>query len=526
MGNTGLKRNSMAAVGLRSSRLDGSPWGRVAGRPGAALIAIAAAAAAAALVSSPALAIWPFDRRDDEPLGVRAAKVLSRAIAIPSVNPPGDEALLASYLAEVADEAGLEARVIRTPQSDQQDEESSQSEEGDGSEGNESHRAAVWVRLEGDGTERPIVLLSHLDVVNAEPGEWSVPPFEGRIDAGRVFGRGALDAKGVTVMQLMALIELERRDAELTRDVILLATPDEESGGRLGAGHIVSEMPELLGGAEFLITEGGSIRTGNPESPSVWGVAVTEKSPCWLELTARGPPGHTSAPAPDAAVPRLVAALDSIRRIETPVRVLPEVQRMFRALEPAAAPEDRAGYRDLRRNLAEDRRFRRRFFANPARNAMVRNTVSITTLEGAPRTNVAPARARGHLDARLLPDESCEDFAHAVANVVADESVTVDTLLAFPSRISPIDTALYRAIERVAARDDPGAIVVPRMAAGFTDAHYFRDLGIVAYGFVPRWLSAEETRGIHGINESVTIENLERGTNTLTAILEELATRP
>jgi acetylornithine deacetylase/succinyl-diaminopimelate desuccinylase-like protein len=324
----------------------------------------------------------------------------------------------------------------------------------------------------------------------------------------------------------MALIELERRDAKLTRDVILLATPDEESGGALGAAHIVSHMPELLGGAEFLITEGGSVRTSTPEIPNIWAVAVTEKSPCWLELTARGPPGHTSAPTPDAAVPRLVAALDSVRRIETPIRVLPEVQRMFQALAPAAAPEDRAGYGDLRGALGGDRRFRRRFLANPGRNAMVRNTVSITTLVGAPRTNVAPARARAHLDVRLLPGDDCEDFAHAVANVVAEESVTVDTLLAFPSRISPIDTELYRAIERVAARDDPNSIVVPRMAAGFTDAHYFRDLGIVAYGFVPRWLSPGETRGIHGVNESVSIENLERGANTLAAIIEELASIP
>ncbi len=472
---------------------------------------IIAVVALALSVSVPAHAIWPFDR-DEGSLAERAALVLSRAIRIPSVNPPGDEAKLAEYLVEVADDAGLEARVIPTP-----------SASGSLDEGKQTHRAAAWARLEGSGEARPIVLLSHLDVVPADPREWSTPPFEGRIDDGYVIGRGALDAKGVAVIQLMALVELSKRDAPLTRDVVWLATPDEETGGVYGAGYLVAHHRELLGGAEFVLTEGGHIRAPTPNTPSVWGVAVTEKSPCWLELTARGPPGHTSAPAPDAAVPRLVAALDSVRRIETPIRVLPVVERMFRAMAPIAAPGDRSGYRDLRRTLAEDSRFRRRFLGNRGRNALVRNTLSITVIEGAARTNVAPSRARAHLDVRLLPGERCEDFAHSIANVVANESVSVETLLAFPARSSPIDTHLYRAIERVAAREDPGSIVVPRMTAGFTDAHYFRDAGIVAYGFAPRWLSADETRGIHGANERVSSLNLERGAKTLVSIIEELA---
>jgi acetylornithine deacetylase/succinyl-diaminopimelate desuccinylase-like protein len=463
-------------------------------------------------VSPFAHAIWPFDGGDDRPLGERAAEILSRAIAIPTVNPPGNEAPLAAYLVEVARKANLETRLIPIPSADD--------------EGKETRRAAAWARLAGGVSEekrgRPIILLSHLDVVPANPDEWAVPPFEGRIEDGDVIGRGALDAKGVAVIQLMALIELSKRDAPLKRDVIFLATPDEESGGVHGAGYLVQEQPELLGDAEFLLTEGGNIRAPTSQTPSVWGVAVIEKSPCWLELSARGPAGHTSTPSPDAAVPRLIGALDSVRRIETRVRVLPEVQRMFAAMAPVASPEDQAGYRDLRAALAGDRRFRHRFLANPARNALVRDTISISVVEGAARTNVAPARAYAHLDARLLPGGRCVDFATAIGNVVSEESVSVETLLAFPSISSPIDTDLYRAIEAVAARVDPDGIVVPRMTAGFTDAHYFRSLGIVAYGFVPRWLSADETRGIHGANERVSTANLERGTRTLVAILEEL----
>lgn len=482
-----------------------SPWG------GACALFLAACFL---FGSQGAQAIWPFEskpRVKDPSLGERAAAILSRAIALPSVNPPGDEEPVARLFVEVARELGLEARLIAGPE---------------GESG--ARRAGAWARLPGRGDARPVVLLSHLDVVPADPSEWTVPPFEGRIADGSVVGRGALDAKGVSVVQLMALAELARRDEPLARDVIWIATPDEEAGGRLGAGRLAGERQDLLLNAEFLLTEGGNVRSATAHTPSIWGVSVTEKSPCWLELSARGPPGHTSAPDPDAAVPRLVAALDRVRRIETRVEVIPEVQRMFDAQAAAAPEEDRAGYRDLARALAEDRDFRRRFLDNPARDALVRDTLAITVLEGAPRTNVAPARALAHVDARLLPGESCDDFAGAIANVVAEQGVEVRVLLSFDSRSSPVDTALYRAIEAVAARLDPDAVVVPRVTAGFTDAHWFRDLGIVAYGFVPRWLSAEETRGIHGADERVSIENLERGTRTLVAIVEELdrATAP
>jgi acetylornithine deacetylase/succinyl-diaminopimelate desuccinylase-like protein len=466
---------------------------------GAALLAALALA-----VSPTAQAIWPFDATDDRPLGERAAEILSRAIAIRTLDSPAAEAELAAYLVGLADDAGLDAEVIGAP-----------SESG--------VRSIAYVRVKGTGAERPIVLLSHLDVVPANADQWKWPPFEGRTLDGYVIGRGALDAKGITTIHLLALLELARRDEPLTRDVILLATPDEEAGGRLGAGFVVEKAPHLLAGAEYLLAEGGSVRAGSPRAPSVWGVAIAEKTPCWLELTARGAAGHAATPSPNAAVPRLIGALDSVRRIETRIQVVPEVQQMFRALAPTAAKEDRAGYRDLARALANDRRFRRRFLGNPGRNALVRNTLSITLLEGASRTNVSPRVARARIDARLLPGESCTDIAGAIRNVVADEAVEVAVVLEGASHTSSTDTDLYRAIQRVAARDDPGAVVVPRLTAGSTDARYFRAIGIASYGFVPRWLSADETRGVHGNNERVSIENLERGTRTLVAILEELA---
>ena len=244
-----------------------------------------------------------------------ASAILSRALQFDTSNPPGNERALAQYLVRILVREGLESQVIETPSA---------------SWG--ASRAAAWARYPGNGRRRPIVLLSHLDVVPADESQWAPGPFEGAITGDAVVGRGALDAKGIAVVHLLALVKLARRDVVLDRDVIFLATPDEENGGRQGARYLVQEPNDLLQGAEFLLTEGGSILPGEGETPDLWGVAFAEKSPCWIEVISSGAPGHASTPTTDAAVPRLIAALDRVRRMETELRVTPEADRMFAAL--------------------------------------------------------------------------------------------------------------------------------------------------------------------------------------------------
>jgi acetylornithine deacetylase/succinyl-diaminopimelate desuccinylase-like protein len=421
------------------------------------------------------------------------------------VNPPGNEKSLAELLVDVLRREGVEAQVVDTP-------------------GEE--RAAAWARVPGTGAKRPVVLLSHLDVVPAEGAGWAVDPFAGLVAGGYVVGRGALDSKGVAVVHLLALATLARRDTPLERDVILLATPDEETGGRDGAGWLLENRRHLLHGAEFLLTEGGGILVDERGGPNVWGVAVSEKAPCWTQLVARGAPGHGSTAGPFGAVPRLLAALERVRHAPRPVRVVPEVAAMFAALEPVAEPEDRAGYRALATALREDAAFRERFLADGGRAALVRNTVSITVLRAGSTTNVVPDEAYAELDVRLVPGERCEDFLEELRGVIDDPGMQVTPILAFDSVASPADTELFRAIRLVADEIDPGALVLPRVIAGFTDAHYFRERGLVAYGFVPRWLPPSETRGIHGPNERVGIDNLERGVRATVRILELLGGAP
>ncbi len=447
---------------------------------------------------TPAFAAWPFDELFPRPsVAERAAEILSESIRMRTVNPPGREQALAYRLAEILARAGIESDVISTPNPN-----------------GGKPRAAVWGRLRGGGDRPGLILLSHLDTVPADPSEWSVPPFSGRIADGYVWGRGALDAKGVAVTHLMTLLELASSNQRLERDLLFIATPDEETGGKLGAGWLVANHPELLAGIGYLLTEGGGIQLpASDETPHapIWGVALSEKSPCWLELRAHGRGGHSSAPTPDDAVPRLIAALDKVRRAESPVRVLPEVEKMFKELASLAPEWDRAAYQNLTGALERDEGFRRRFLDNPGQNALVRNTISITLLEGGSATNVAPLVARARLDARLLPGRTCTDFAAAIESLLDDSTLEIEEILSFPSRSSSADTALFRAIEAVAGRQHPAGLVVPSLIGGFTDAHWFRESGIVAYGFVPRAFTNAAASGVHGVDERIEIDALAKG---------------
>jgi acetylornithine deacetylase/succinyl-diaminopimelate desuccinylase-like protein len=432
-----------------------------------------------------------------------AAALLARAISFDTTNPPGNERALAEYFARALERHGIEARVIPLP-------------------GSESARAALWARVPGRGTRAPLVLLSHLDVVSAtEPG-WAVDPFAGVEGGGTVVGRGALDAKGVAVAHLFALVQLSRRAQPLERDVILLATPDEETGGALGAGLIARDHRELLRGAAYLLTEGAGILPGDADDPDVWGVAFTEKTPCWVKVTARGVPGHGSIAGEGGAGQRLVRALSRVLAMPHELRVTPDVARMFARMASLAPREERRQWRELRGALALNPSFRERFLADPGRRALVQNTVAITMLKGSDSPNVIAAEASATLDARLLPGESCAEFADAMAGAIDDASVGLEIVLDLPALSSPTDTPLMSAIERVAERSRPRGTVVPRVIAGFTDAHYFRALGITAYGFVPRRLRLQDTLGIHGPNERVSLENLELSIRATVEIAEEL----
>src|SRR5207244_847471 len=179
---------------------------------------------------------------------------------------------------------------------------------------------------------RPLILLNHMDVVLASREYWTVEPFSGLVRDGYVWGRGALDMKGEAIAQLMTMLILTRAHVPLKRDIIFLATADEEIGAGVGAAWIVEHQADLVRNAEFLLNEGGVTRADGRGGVEFYGVGTTEKSPFWLDVTARGTAGHGSRPTPDNPVHRLIRALNRIAEWRTPLTVIPAVERSFRDL--------------------------------------------------------------------------------------------------------------------------------------------------------------------------------------------------
>jgi len=434
-------------------------------------------------------------------LGNEAAEVLADVIRVDTQNPPGGETAAANALARKLEAEGIKADIFESAPG----------------------RGNLHARLPGRGGAPPIILLAHLDVVPADPRGWHIPPFSGAIEHGYVNGRGALDAKGVAVIELMALVALERSGQPIDRDVILLFTADEETGGKAGAGWIVEHRPELLGNAQYLLTEGDHVHR-TQGGRRVVQVAVAEKTPCWVKLVAHGEGGHGSTPPPQTAVTRLVRALDKVRRYRTGVRLVRPVEEYFAALAPLEREPLRSKLAHLGEAL-EDPVFLAEFSRNPRQNALIRNTMTPTVLEGSSKTNVIPDEASAQLDCRLLPGEKPAEFLSLLREVIADDSIRVETLLSFPASSSDPDSGLMDAVRKLAATELGGAPVIPSVIPGFTDSHYFREHGVASYGFVPFVLGEDDEKTVHGLNERVSIENLRDGVRRLVTLLRAVPPR-
>src|ERR671922_173248 len=290
-------------------------------------------------------------------LGDEAVDLLCAYLRIDTTNPPGNEIAGVRFLADVLARGGIESRTAESAPG----------------------RANLVARLRGDGSLGAIVLHHHIDVVYADRRFWTVDPFGGELRDGFVYGRGAIDMKSTGVLQLAALLALTRAGVRLKRDLIFLATADEEAGSAFGAQFIAATHPDWLAGAEYALSELGGIEIDAHKRAPFGSIVISEKTGLPLSLIARGTPGHGSMPWPETAPHRLIKALARLLAVERPPRVLPEVQEYFRALARVLPPEEGRGFDDLATSL-RDPAFRARFFAHRQRAAMVRTTFAVNML--------------------------------------------------------------------------------------------------------------------------------------------------
>ncbi len=459
------------------------------------LLAAMLLAAAAPAAAQPA----PARPVDWDALRAEAVQVLSEYIRINTTNAPGNERAGAEFLARILEREGIEAQVL------------DEDVLGAG-------RANLYARLRGDGSKKAIALVHHIDVVPASAQHWTVDPFAGLVRDGYVWGRGAIDMKGDGVVHLLAMLALKRSGVPLTRDIVYIANADEELGST-GALRFVERHPDLLRDVEFLITEGGDIPVENGKV-QFYGVGVAEKRTMWQRLRVAGTPSHASRPTKENPVPRLVRALARIAAYETPLEVTPGVEKYFRDISRNYQGERRAWLADVRRALA-DPRAREWILSDVYWNAILRNTISLTVLTGSNKTNVIPAEAVAEIDIRLLPSANPDSVLATLKRIAADSAITWTTIMAPKTPLeNPVDTDLFRAIERAARDRDPGALVTTPMFTAASDRPTYRKLGIVTYGLDPfRVENAEHQKMMHGNDERISIENLGWGTRFIYDIL-------
>jgi acetylornithine deacetylase/succinyl-diaminopimelate desuccinylase-like protein len=425
-----------------------------------------------------------WDKANEE-----AVSLLASYLKVNTTNPPGNELRAAEFFSQVLKREGIEHKVFES----------------------ERGRANLYARLKGTGRKRPLILLNHTDVVPAESKFWSVDPFAGAIRDGYLYGRGALDMKSLGIAQFMTMLLLKRSGAVLDRDLIFLATADEEAGGAAGAGWFVKNHPELIREAEFAVTEGSNNSlAGN--RVIFWGIGTTEKTPCWLRLTATGNPGHGSVPRKDSAPSRLIRALGKLEAYETRVTAVPAAARFFKATADFQGdPELKRAYSDVTTALS-NQRLRAALLANPQNAALLRNTIQPTVVNVGSKTNVIAPIATAEIDCRLLPGQRPEDFVNEIKTTIDDPTIEVETLLAFGATESSIDTEFVRTVKQIVQADEPEARFVPTVLAGFTDSHYLRDLGISSYGFSPFLIQLPDSSGVHGNNERISVDVFRNGT--------------
>lgn len=436
----------------------------------------------------------PAPRRPTAPAAEDPVGWLQGYLRFDTTNPPGDEAAAVAYLAGILHRHGVATRTLVTAEG----------------------RASLYARLDGRRRGEGLVLLHHVDVV--APGEgWRRDPFSGDLVAGELWGRGALDVKGLGIAHLAAFLAAARAPRPPERDLVFLAVADEESGGVHGTAWLLARHPELFAGVTAVLGEGGTARVrGGPSGGRTvqwWGVEVAQKRPLWLEVRATGRGGHASGINPHSAAHQLVTALAGMIEMPRRWRVTQPVRDYLAALAPLHEGTMRRQFLDPDAWVGADGP---RGPMLPGQPNLFLDTVQVTRVDVGERINVVAPDAVAHVDVRLLPETDADAFLARIRRAAGDE-VTVEVLLAAPpSPPSPVDHPAYRAVAGVLGREAP---VVPAFIAGFTDARWFRERGIAAYGVSPFALTGELLGGIHGRDERIPVAELERGIERMRAIV-------
>lgn len=375
------------------------------------------------------------------------------------------------------------------------------------------------VRYRGTNrTRKPVLLLSHIDVVEADPKDWTLPPFQFIEKDGTFYGRGVADDKDESAIHLTILLRMKAEGIVPDRDIVVALTADEEGGPSNGVEWLLANRPELLQ-AEFAFNEGGGGRVEDGKKISN-DVQASEKKVANFTVEATNPGGHSSVPRPDNAITQLAAALVKLGAYHQPVKLNEVTRAYFRRQAEIVGGEMGAAMRALVAN-ERDAAAAATVAKDPANNSRMRTTCVATMLTGGHASNALPQRATATVNCRILPDESTEEVQKRLIATIADTGVKVTVARgARESPPSPLTAELLRTIEETTKEVWPGMPVVPTMSTGATDGLFLRRAGIPVYGVSGLFY---DTPNAHGMNEHVSAQAFYEGLEFMYRLVRKVA---
>jgi acetylornithine deacetylase/succinyl-diaminopimelate desuccinylase-like protein len=450
-------------------------------------------------------ATLPAADPDWDALNAETLRHYQALVRMDTSDPPGREQPAADYLKSVLEAEGIPVQTFTL----------------------DDGRPNLVARLKGNGSKRPLLIMSHTDVVNVEPSKWpTFGPFSAAREGGYIYGRGTIDDKDNLTASLMTMLVLKRAGVELDRDVIFLAESGEEGNIRVGIAYMVAEhYPEIE--AEYCLAEGGGVvrRAGKIVSMNV---ATAEKVPARAKIVTQGTAGHGSVPLDNNAIARISRAVAAAAAWQTPMKLNDTTRYYFERLAAISDPAAAARYNGLghpERSAAIQEYLR---LNEPAHYSMLRTSISPTMIQAGYRMNVIPGQAEATLDIRAVPDENIEEFFAELQRKVGDgvkiERYPMSRRPVAPSRV---DTVAFEVLEELQKELYPGAVTLPAMLNGATDMALLRERGVQCYGIGP--LGDDEDRakgfGAHSDQERILETELYRFTRFHYEAAKRIATR-
>jgi len=458
-----------------------------------------ALAACAALAFPAALSAQAQDM-PTSPAGQEALEILREAIAIPTVQGRGQVPVLAEKLTSRLVEAGFTAEDVSfTPMGE---------------------TGYLTARYAGrDRSAKPIVVLAHMDVVEAKPADWERDPFTPVVEDGFVFGRGAIDNKGDLAMVTAAMIDLKRQGWVPERDIVLLFTGDEETQMKTTQAGAKA----LSNAALVLNADSGGGELAEDGTPFVYTVQAGEKTYGDYRLTTSDPGGHSSRPDDTNAVATMSAALSKVAQHRFPPKLSPLTKAYFEGSAAQVDPELAATMRAFAAN-PNDMEAADALSARPEYIGVVRTTCVPTMVEGGHAPNALPQSASANVNCRIFPGTTRAEVQAQLTQLIADPAITIEFIDngTIESLESPLDPAIMSALEAAVHERAPDLAIVPGMSAGATDSMHFRALGIPALGVSASFMRPEDEFA-HGLNERLPVATLDPGVKQWETLLTTIA---